>query len=136
MNKLLVLSFVVTMIAIVPAEALYVGAPLHAGAGYVFRIADASNGSAVTLLSVTRGRLEVEDTAVVPAGDGLDIPLVVSQRTTRVMLKLDLQCAGDDPSTGCGQITVTVLDATGNTVVAPRVLREGNHFEYVCDVTP
>jgi hypothetical protein len=32
-------------------------------------------------------------------------------------------------------VTVTVLDAIGNTGVAPRVLSHGNHFEYVCDVT-
>ena len=89
------------------------GGPLRTGVPYVFRVADAGNGTAVMLQAVVRNRLELEETWTVPAGSSVDLGFTIPSRASRVILVLDLVEEH-------GEVTVTVLDQFGNTVIPPR----------------
>jgi hypothetical protein len=113
------------------AEALYHDAVLRTGAAYTFRIADGLTGTQVRLQSITRGRLELEDSRVVAPGALADIPFSIPGRATRILLVLDVKCT----PASCGDATVTVLDANNNPI-APAVTSDGSHFEVGFDVAP
>jgi hypothetical protein len=112
------------------AQALYYEAPLQTGATYTFRIGDGTFGTQLTLLSITRGRLELEDSRLVPPGTAVDVPFTVPARATRIVLVLDLKCS----TTTCGDATLTVLDLN-SAPIAPTVTSHGDHFEVGFDVT-
>src|SRR5689334_12650284 len=114
--KLILAVLAAAAVAAAQAEALYHDAVLRPGAAYTFRIGDGRTGTQVRLQSITRGRLDLEDTRVVGAGATADVPFTVPARATRVLLVLDMKCA----PVSCGDATLTVLDASGNPV-APAV---------------
>src|SRR6266540_5676863 len=118
-------------ICVPPAQALYHDAVLHAGITYMFRIGDGAFGTQATLLSITRGRLELEDSRVVAPGATGDMPFTIPDRAKRVVLALDLRCT----STSCGDATLTVLNQNGEPI-APTVSSHGDHFEVGFDVEP
>jgi hypothetical protein len=129
MKKKLIAAVLASGALSVPrAQALYHDAALQTGATYTFRIGDGSFGAQLTLLSITRGRLELEDSRLVPPGTAVDVPFTVPARATRVVLVLDLKC-----STTCGDATLTVLDQNNNPI-APTVTSHGDHFEVGFDV--
>ena len=130
MKKMMLAALAAAVVGVPRAQALYHEAVLQTGAAYTFRIGNASPGAQVRLLSITRGRLELEDSRLVAAGSSADVPFTVPARATRVLLVIDLKCT----EAGCGEATVTVLDANGGTVAAP-VSHQGDHFEVGFDVT-
>ena len=86
---------------------------LNQNVNYVFRIADAGNGTAVTFLSINKlERVAGVQPEKVTAGSSKDFAQTFSSKIDRVMLYLNL-------ATAAGQVTVTVLDGNGNTVQAP-----------------
>jgi hypothetical protein len=141
MKKLTLMLLVATMLKTPAAEAIFIplslqpGGPLHAGVPYTFRIADAGNGTAVMLQAVMRGRLELGQTMTVPSGSLVDLLFTIPFRTTRVILVLDLVEEH-------GEVTVTVLDQIGNTVISPRTFSfsastdPDPHVEVVYEVAP
>lgn len=106
--------------------------PLHAGVPYVFRIGDAAGGTAVMLQAVVRNRLELEETVTVPPGSSVDLAFTIPSRASRVNLVLDLVLNGE--------VTLTVLDQNGNTVIPPRMFSFSTdpdpHLEVVYEVAP
>jgi hypothetical protein len=135
MKKKLILAVVGAAALGVPrAEAVYYGRRLHEGGAYTFRINDATvAGHAATLLSVTRGRLEVEDVRAAAPAEGVEIPFTVAPRATRIILALDIACTLAGVCDG--QVTVNVVDANGNTVLPPVTITD-LHQEIVLDVAP
>jgi len=129
--RLILAVLAATAVGAAQADALYHDAVLRPGAGYTFRIGDGRTGTQVRLQSITRGRLDLEDTRVVVAGATADVPFTVPARATRVLLVLDVKCT----PVSCGDATVTVLDANGNPI-APAVTSDGSHFEAGFDVAP
>jgi len=119
MKKLTLMLLVAAMLNTPAAEAVFIplslqpGGPLHAGVSYVFRIGDAADGTAVMLQAVIRGRLELEEVVAVPSGELVDLDFTIPSRASRVILVLDLVEEH-------GEVTVTVLDQIGNTVIPPR----------------
>jgi len=140
MRKIMLMLLIAAMLN-TPAEAVFIplslqpGGPLHAGVPYTFRIADAGNGTAVMLQVVVRGRLEVGETLTVPSGSLVDLLFTIPSRTTRVILVLDLVEEH-------GEVSVTVLDQIGNTVISPRTFSfsastdPDPHVEVVYEVVP
>ena len=141
MKKLTLMLLVGTMLNTPVVEAVFIplslqpGGPLQAGVPYVFRIGDAGNGTAVTLQAAVRNRLELEDTLTVPAGSAVDRVFTIPSRASRVMLALDLVEEH-------GEVTVTVLDQIGNTVIPPMMFSfsastdPDPHVEVVYEVAP
>jgi hypothetical protein len=87
------------------------------------------------LQAVVRGRLELGDTLAVPAGSAVDRVFMIPSRASRVILVLDL-------IEEHGEVTVTVLDQMGNTVIPPRTFSfsastdPDPHVEVVYEVAP
>jgi len=141
MKKLTLMLLVAAMLNAPAAEAVFVplslqpGGPLRAGVPYVFRIGDAGNGTAVMLQAVVRGRLELEETLTVPSGSSVDLGFTIPSRASRVILVLDLVEEH-------GDVTVTVIDQIGNTVIPPRTFSfsastdPDPHVEVVYEVAP
>jgi hypothetical protein len=120
------------------AEAVFIplslqpGGPLQAGVAYNFRIGDGSNGTAVMLETVIRGRLGLEETLTVPSGSSVDLVFAIPPRASRLILTLDPVLSG-------GETTVTVFDLNGNTLIAPMTFRDSTdhpHIEIVYEVAP
>jgi hypothetical protein len=131
MKKRLFAALVVAVAGVPHAQALYHDAVLQTGATYTFRIGDGTFGAQLRVESITRGRLELEDSRLVPPGTTVDVPFTVPARATRVVLVLDLKCS----TTTCGDATVTVLDQN-SVPLAPTVSSHGDHFEVGFDVVP
>jgi hypothetical protein len=129
MKKVILAVLVAAIVGVPRAQALYYDAVLQTGATYTFRIGDGSFGAQLTLLSIIRGRLELQDSQLVFPGTTLDVPFTVPARATRVVLVLDLKCS----TTTCGDATLTVLDQNDNPI-APTVTSHGDHFEVGFDV--
>jgi len=141
MKKLTLMLLVAVMLNSPAAEAVFIplslqpGGPLHAGVPYTFRVGDAANGTAGMLQAVVRGRLELEDTLTVPSGSLVDLVFTIPSRASRVILVLDLVEEH-------GEVTVTVLDQIGNTVIPPRTSSfsmstdSDPHVELVYEVAP
>lgn len=120
MKKLTLMLFIAAMLNTPAAEAVFIplslqpGGPLHAGVPYTFRVGDAANGTAAMLQAV-RGRLELEETLTVPSGNLVDLVFTIPSRANRVVLVLDLVEEH-------GEVTLTVLDQIGNTVISAKNL--------------
>jgi hypothetical protein len=122
-------------VAVPHADAGYYGTRLQAGSTYTFRINDAGFGNSSTLLSVTRGRLEVEEVRAAASAEFVEITFTVPPKASRIILAIDLQC----PDTGtvvCGQVGLTLIDQVGNTVLPPVTVAGTDHAETVLDVEP
>jgi len=138
MKKLTLMLLVAVMLNSPAAEAVFIplslqpGGPLHAGVPHTFRVGDAANGTAAMLQAVVRGRLELEETLTVPSGSSVDLVFTIPSRASRVILVLDLVLNGE--------VTVTVLDQIGNTVIPPRTFSFSTdpdpHLEVVYEVAP
>jgi hypothetical protein len=138
MKKLTLMLLVAAMLNSPAAEAVFIplslqpGGPLYAGVPYTFRVGDAANGTAAMLQAVVRGRLELEETLTVPSGSSVDLVFTIPSRASRVILVLDLVLNGE--------VTVTVLDQIGNTVIPPRTFSFSTdpdpHLEVVYEVAP
>ena len=141
MKKLMLALFIAAVVNPRAAEAIFIplseqpGGPLHAGVPYTFRIADAAGGTAAMLQAVVRNRLELEETLTVPTGSSVDLAFTIPSRASRVILMLDLVLVD-------GEVTVTVLDQIGNTVIPPRTFSfsastdPDPHVEMVYEVAP
>jgi len=141
MKKLTLMLFIAAMLNTPAAEAVFIplslqpGGPLHAGVPYTFRVGDAANGTAAMLQAVVRGRLELEEALTVPSGNLVDLVFTIPSRANRVILVLDLVEEH-------GEVTVTVLDQIGNTVIPPRTFsfsmstNSDPHVEVVYEVAP
>ena len=138
MKKLTLALLVAAALNTPPAEAIFIplslqpGGPLHTGVSYTFRLGDAAGGTAVMLQAVVRGRLELEETLAVPSGSGVDLVSPIPSRASRVILVLDPVLPG-------GQVTVTVLDQNGATVIPPITFNDSTdhpHIEVVYEVAP
>ena len=138
MKKLTLALLVAAALNTPPAEAIFIplslqpGGPLHTGVSYTFRLGDAAGGTAVMLQAVVRNRLELEETATVSAGSSIDIVFAIPSRDSRVILVLDPVLPG-------GQVTGTVLDQNGGTVIPPITFNDFTdhlHVELVYDVAP
>jgi len=84
------------------------------------------------LQAVVRNRLELEETATVSAGSSIDLVFAIPSRDSRVILVLDPVLPG-------GQVTVTVLDQNGATVIPPITFNDSTdhpHIEVVYEVAP
>jgi hypothetical protein len=138
MRKLTLAVLVAAIVNGPAAEAIFIplslqpGGPLHTGVPYIFRVAEAANGTAVMLQAVVRSRLELEETVTVPTGSSVDVVFTIPSRTSRVILVLDLVLNGE--------VTLTVLDQNGNTVIPPRTFSFSTdpdpHLEVVYEVAP
>jgi hypothetical protein len=132
MKKLTLMLLVAAMLNTPTAEAILIPVGLHAGVPYIFRIADAAGGTAVMLQAVVRNRLELEETVTVPPGSSVELAFTIPSRASRVILVLDLVLNGE--------VTVTVLDQNGATVIPPRTFSFSTdpdpHLEVVYDVAP
>ena len=137
--KKLALALLIASVGNVPvAEAIFIplteqpGGPLQVGVPYTFRIGDAANGTAVMLQAVVRSRLELEETLTVPSGGSVDLAFTIPSRASRVILVLDLVLNGE--------VTVTVPDQNGNTVIPPGTFSFSTdpdpHLEVVYEVAP
>jgi hypothetical protein len=135
----LTLALLITAVVDVPAaEAIFIplslqpGGPLQAGVPYIFRIGDAAGGTAVMLQAVVRNRLELEETVTVPPGSSVELAFTIPSRASRVILVLDLVLNGE--------VTVTVLDQNGATVIPPGTFSFSTdpdpHLEVVYEVAP
>jgi hypothetical protein len=97
------------------------------------RIVDAVDGTAVMLQAVIRNRSELQETVAVPSGQLVDLAFTIPSRANRVILVLDLVEEH-------GEVTVTVLDQIGKTVIPPRTFSlsvstdPDPHVEIVYDV--
>ena len=127
--KKLTFALLIAAVANVPvAKAIFIplseqpGGPLQAGVPYTFRIGDAAGGTAVMLQAVVRNLLELEETVTVPSGSSVELAFTIPSRASRVILVLDLVLNGE--------VTVTVLDQNGNTVIPPRT------FSFFTDPDP
>ena len=138
MKKLTLALLVAAALNTPPAEAIFIplslqpGGPLHTGVSYTFRLGDAAGGTAVMLQAVVRNRLELEETATVSAGSSIDLVFAIPSRDSRVILVLDPVLPG-------GQVTVTVFDQNGATVIPPMTFNDFTdhpHIELVYDVAP
>jgi hypothetical protein len=140
MKKLTFALLIAAVVNVPVAEAIFIplseqpGGPLQAGVPYTFRIGDAANGTAVMLQAVIRSRLELEETLTVPSGGLVDLGFTIPSRASRLILALDLVLVG-------GQVTVTVLDQNGNTVIPPRTFSSPTdeldpHIEVAYEVAP
>lgn len=141
MKKLTLMLLVAAMLNVPAAEAVFIplslqpGGPLHTGVPYTFRVGDAANGTAAMLQAVLRGRLELEETLTVPPGSSADLVFTIPSRASRVILVLDLVEEH-------GEVTVTVLDQIGATVIPPRTFsfsmstNSDPHVEVVYEVAP
>ena len=133
--KKLTLALLIAAALNTPAEAVLIQSSLQAGVPYTFRIGDAFGGTAVMLQAVVRNRLELEETAAVPAGSGIDLVFTIPSRASRVTLVLDPVF----PGMVGGQVTVTVLDQNGATVIPPIKFNDFTdhpHIELVYDIAP
>jgi hypothetical protein len=138
MRKLTLALLIAAVVNVPVAEAIFIplseqpGGPLRAGVPYTFRVGDAANGTAVMLQAVVRNRLELEETLTVPSGSSVDLAFTIPSRASRVILVLDLVLNGE--------VTVTVLDQNGNTVIPPRTFSFSTdpdpHLEVVYEVAP
>jgi hypothetical protein len=138
MKKLALALLIAAVINVPAAEAIFIplslqpGGPLHAGVPYIFRVGDAAGGTAVMLQAVVRSRLELEETVTVPSGSSVELAFTIPSRASRVILVLDLVLNGE--------VTVTVLDQNGNTVIPPRTFSFSTdpdpHLEVVYEVAP
>ena len=86
------------------------------------------------LQAVVRNRLELEDTATVPAGNSIDLPFTIPSRASQVILVLDPAMIGSDPQF-FGDVTVTILDQNLIPII-PSLTFADPHIEVVCEVVP
>jgi hypothetical protein len=138
MRKLTLALLIDAVVNVPVAKAIFIplseqpGGPLQAGVPYTFRIGDAANGTAVMLQAVVRSRLELEETLTVPSGSSVELAFTIPSRASRVILVLDLVLNGD--------VTVTVLDQNGATLIPPRTFSFSTdpdpHLEVVYEVAP
>jgi hypothetical protein len=145
--KSLTLALLIAAVANIPAaEAVFFplsvqpGGPLRAGLPYTFRISPATvvGDTAVMLQAVVRGRLELDATAMVAAGNVVDLVFTIPSRASRVILVLDPVSPGFDSQVE-SQVGVVVLDQIGNTVIAPFTFRDFTdhpHIEIGYEVAP
>jgi hypothetical protein len=132
MKKLALALLIGILVNTPPAEAVLILSSLQAGVSYTFRVGDGAGGTAVMLQAVVRGRLELEETLTVPSGSSVDVVSPIPSRASRVILVLDAVLPG-------GQVTVTVLDQNGGTVIPPITFNDFTdhpHIELVYDVAP
>ena len=131
-KKLTLVLLIAAALNTPPAEAVLILSSLQAGVSYTFRVGDAAGGTAVMLQAVVRNRLELEETATVSAGSSIDLVFAIPSRDSRVILVLDPVLPG-------GQVTVTVLDQNGATVIPPITFNDSTdhpHIEVVYEVAP
>ena len=137
-KKKLTLALLIGAVINVPAaEAILVPLPeggLQSGVPYVFRISANTSDVAVTLQAVVRNRLELEETATVPAGNSIDLPFTIPSRASQVILVLDPAMIGSDPQF-FGDVTVTILDQNLVPII-PSLTFADPHIEVVCEVVP
>jgi hypothetical protein len=100
------------------------GGPLQAGRQYVFRVSDATmgGGTAVMLQAVVRGRLELEETLIVPSGSNVDLVFTIPSRASQVILILDPVFPGFQSEVE-SDVGVVVLDQNGATIIPPFTFR-------------
>ena len=140
MKKLTLALLVAAALNTPPAEAIFIplslqpGGPLHTGVSYTFRLGDAAGGTAVMLQAVVRNRLELEETATVPAGNSIDLPFTIPSRASQVILVLDPAMIGSDPQF-FGDVTVTILDQNLVPII-PSLTFADPYIEVVCEVVP
>ena len=136
--KKLTLALLIGAVINVPAaEAILVPLPeggLQSGVPYVFRISANTSDVAVTLQAVVRNRLELEETATVPAGNSIDFPFTIPSRASQLILVLDPAMIGSDPQF-FGDVTVTILDQNLVPII-PSLTFADPHIEVVCEVVP
>jgi hypothetical protein len=138
MRKLTLALLIAAVVDVPVAQAIFIplseqpGGPLQAGVPYIFRVGDAAGGTAVMLQAVVRSRLELEETVTVPTGSSVELAFTIPSRASRVILVLDLVLNGE--------VTVTVLDQNGNTVIPLRTFSFSTdpdpHLEVVYEVAP
>ena len=134
----LTLALIIAAVVNVPAaEAILIPLPgggLQSGVPYIFRISADVTDVAVMLKAVVRGRLELEETPIVPAGASVDLPFTISSRASQVILVLDPAMIGFDPQF-FGDVTVTIFDQNLNPII-PSLTFTDPHIEMVCEVAP
>jgi hypothetical protein len=127
-----VLIALIALIVVPVAQAVLIPSSLQPGVTYTFRVGDGAGGTAVMLQAAVRGRLELEETLTVPSGSSVEFVSTIPSRASRVILMLDPVLPG-------GQVTVTVLDQNGGTVIAPITfndLTDHPHLELVYELAP
>jgi hypothetical protein len=132
MKRLALALLVGILVNTPPAEAVLILSSLQPGVTYTFRVGDGAVGTAVMLQAVVRGRLELEETLTVPSGSSVEFVSPIPSRASRVILV-------PDPVLPGGQVTVTVLDQNGGTVIAPITFNDSTdhpHIELVYDLAP
>jgi hypothetical protein len=136
--KKLTLALIIAAAVNVPAaEAILIPLPgggLQSGVPYIFRISANITDVAVMLQAVVRGRLEVEETATVPAGSSIDLPFTIPSRASQVTVVIDSAMIGFDPQF-FGDVTVTILDQNLNPII-PSLTFADPHIQMVCKVIP
>jgi hypothetical protein len=136
--KKLTLALLIAAVINVPAaEAILIPLPgggLQSGVSYIFRISANVTDVAVMLQAVVRSRLELEETATVPAGSSIDLPFTIPSRASQVILVLDPAMIGSDPQF-FGDITLTILDQNLIPII-PSLTFADPHIEAVFEVIP
>ena len=83
---------------------------------------------------MVRNRLELEETATVPAGSSIDLPFTIPPRASQVILVLDPAIIGSDPQF-FGDVTATILDQNLVPII-PSLTFADPHIEVVCEIVP
>src|SRR3982751_1466411 len=111
MKKLILVLLIAAIISIPAAEAILIPLPgggLQSSVPYIFRISANVSDVAVMLQAVVRNRVELEETATVPAGNSIDLPFTIPSRAIQVILVLDPAIIGSDPQF-FGDVTLSIL---------------------------
>jgi hypothetical protein len=136
--KKLTLALIIAAVVNVPAAEVILiplpGGGLQSGVPYIFRISANVTDVVVMLKVVVRGRLELEETPMVPAGASVDLRFTVPSRASQVILALDPAMIGSDPQF-FGDVTVTILDQNLVPII-PALTFTDPHIEAVCEVAP
>jgi hypothetical protein len=136
--KKLTLALVIASVMNVPTtEAILIPLPgggLQSGVLYIIRISANVTDVAVMLQAVVRNRLELEETAAVPAGSSIDLPFTIPSRASQMILVLDPAMIGSDPQS-FGDVTLTILDQNLVPII-PSLTFTDPHIEAVCEVVP
>jgi len=137
LKKLMLALLIAAVVNVPAAEAILIPLPgggLQSGVTYIFRInADVSDVT-VMLQAVVRNRLELEETATVPAGSSIDLPFTIPPRASQVILVLDPAIIGSDPQF-FGDVTATILDQNLVPII-PSLTFADPHIEVVCEIVP
>ena len=136
--KKLTLALLIAAVINVPvAEAILIPLPgggLQSSVPYIFRISANVSDVALMLQAVVRNRLELEETATVPAGSSVDLLFTIPPHASQVILVLDPAMVGFDPQF-FGDVTVTILDQNLLPII-PSLTFADPHIEVVCEVVP